>query len=303
MKMKKLNFDVLCIGATSYDLTFQVNEHPKPDSKEVANTFVKCGGGPAANASVCVARLGGAAAFAGYLGNDLFGQEHYKELQNEGVNCHFVIRGNKATPVSSIISKPNGDRALVNYKEYNSMLSSDLIDLSIVNPKVILFDGHEPEVSIHLVNESKQFNIKTVLDAGSLHNGTNELSSKVDYLVASQKFASQISSSEDINEMLNALEKINSKVFITLGGNGVVWSVDGERGKKKAFNVNATDTTGAGDAFHGAFALALAKEKSLSDSIEFASGVAALTCTKLGARIALPYKSEVDKFIETRRNA
>ncbi len=127
--------DVLCVGAASYDFVFRVDHHPKPDEKTSADAFVRCGGGPAANASVMVSRMGMKSAFAGYLGDDLFGGLHLQELQSAGVNTELVVRGEYPTPVSSVIVKPSGDRSLVNYRSAGSVLPGDRIDFSAIQSK------------------------------------------------------------------------------------------------------------------------------------------------------------------------
>ncbi|MEY3879642.1 MAG: hypothetical protein RIQ94_437, partial [Pseudomonadota bacterium] len=81
-----MNIDVLCVGHASYDLVFSVDHHPTADEKIVAEDFLGCGGGPTANAAVTVARLGFKSAFAGYLGQDIYGEKHYQELLESGVN-------------------------------------------------------------------------------------------------------------------------------------------------------------------------------------------------------------------------
>ena len=87
------NIDVLCVGATSYDFVFRVKHHPGSDEKTTADTIIRCGGGPAANAAVTVARMGLRSAFAGYLGADIFGQLHLEELKAVGVDTGLVVRG------------------------------------------------------------------------------------------------------------------------------------------------------------------------------------------------------------------
>ena len=181
--------DVLCVGATSYDFVFRVDHHPGPDEKTAADAFIGCGGGPAANASIMVARMGLKAAFAGYLGSDLFGRLHLEELQAAGVNTDLVVRGESPTPVSGIFVKPSGDRSLVNYRSPDAVLHPECISVSTIRSRVILFDGHEPEFSLLLLREARTRGIKTVLDAGSLNRGTALLFDKVDYPVCSERFA------------------------------------------------------------------------------------------------------------------
>lgn len=292
------NIDVLCVGATSYDFVFWVQHHPKPDEKISADTIVRCGGGPASNASVMVSRMRLKSAFAGYLGSDLFGRLHLEELHSAGVNTEFVIRGDFPTPVSSVIVKPTGERSVVNHRLADSTLHHDRIDFSSINPRVILFDGHEPDLSFSLLNYARAKGIITVLDAGSLNKGTSELFDKVDHLVCSEAFAYEFSGTSSPD---SAVEKIIShapSVVITLGKNGLIWkNADGE-GRIPAFPVDVKDTTGAGDVFHGAFAGCLAKETEWNETLLYSSAAAALCCTKLGARTGIPEGVEVKKFLK-----
>ncbi|NOT85392.1 MAG: hypothetical protein HOP02_11570 [Methylococcaceae bacterium] len=141
--------DVLCVGHAAYDLIFSVAQHPGVDEKIVATAFSEAGGGPAANAAVAVARLGYQAAFAGFLGEDVYGEKHWQELRQNGVDTRWIIRGTTPTPLSAIIVKPDGKRALINYKGACKALAADSIDFSSIQPKVILFDGHEPYILCH----------------------------------------------------------------------------------------------------------------------------------------------------------
>jgi len=282
--------DVLCVGHASYDLIFSVPYHPAADEKIVASCFSGCGGGPAANAAIAVSRLGLKAAFAGYLGQDLYGDKHWQEFIEEKITTKLIVRDLNPTPLSSIFVKPNGKRSLINYKGETRALPAGSIDFSSVNPKVILFDGHEPQVSLDLLELAQKKSIPTVLDAGSLHEGTEQLMDKVDYLVCSEKFARQFAEHEE--KALNLLAKISAHVVITLGERGLIWKCGDEQGKQPAFSVAAVDTTGAGDAFHGAFSAAVAMQMNWIDSLRYASAAGALCCTKIGARPGLPALNE-----------
>ncbi len=290
-----MDVDVLCVGHASYDLIFSVSEHPNADDKISADNFLSCGGGPAANAAVTIARLGFKAAFAGYLGSDIFGEHHYQELIKESINTQLLIRANNPTPLSSIIVKPNGKRALINYKGDTHALSSDAIDVTTLRSKVVLFDGHEPHISLSLIKHLQKEHIPTVLDAGSVHEGTLNLMDKVDYLVCSEKFAIQFAGNE--RTALAKLAKLSPNVVITLGERGLIWQRDQETGYLDAFNIDCVDSTGAGDAFHGAFAAALTTHKNWLEILQFASAAGALCCTKIGARVGLPSKAEHQAFL------
>lgn len=295
MSKYSIDVDVLCVGHACYDLVFSVDKHPQSDEKVFANDLLGCGGGPAANAAIAVSRLGLTAAFAGYLGNDLYGEMHLDEFKGHHINTQLVVRGLSPTPLSSVIVKPDGKRALINYKGATKALSKDAIDFSLVKAKSILLDGHEPNISLSLIKHAKHTNIPTILDAGSLHEGTSKLLSKVDYLVCSEKFACQYAG--DVQTALLKLAKQAPMVVITLGEKGIIWRRDKEEGALAAFSSEVVDTTGAGDAFHGAFTAAVALGMDWPDILSYASAAGTLCCSRLGARQGLPWRDEHSKFL------
>lgn len=290
--------DVLCVGHASYDLVFSVPRHPQADEKIFADAFLACGGGPAANAAVLIARLGLRSAFAGYLGNDLYGDSHAAEFADEGVDTTWLARGTPPTPLSAILVKPDGARALVNYKGETRVLAEDAIDFSAMRPQVILFDGHEPLLSLPLVQSAREAGIPTVLDAGSLHEGTQNLMGKVDYLVASEKFAAQWLGSLDEQAALAGLAELAPVVVITLGESGLIWRKEGESGSLPAFPVQAVDSTGAGDAFHGAFAAGVAMGMEWDELLRYASAAGAWCCAHAGARPGLAKQDDLLAFLK-----
>lgn len=296
---KLIVVDVLCVGHASYDLVYSVPHHPGEDEKMVAVGFLSCGGGPAANAAVQVAKLGLKSAFAGYLGNDLYGEIHKQELINHSVNVDKIVRGSSPTPLSMVLVKLDGKRALINYKGETKPITENAVDFSSIKAKAILFDGHEPHISIPLAKAAKAQGIPTVLDAGSVHEGTLALMGKVDYLVCSEKFAWQFTSHEET--AINRLAELSPNVVITLGERGLIWQQGKSRGALSAYPIKVVDTTGAGDAFHGAFAAGLALGLAWDTVLRYASAAGALCCMKAGARLGLPsYREHKELFNKVR---
>lgn len=294
--LPSINIDVLCVGHACYDLVFSVSQHPKSDEKIFADDLSGCGGGPAANAAIAISRLGFSSAFAGYLGQDLYGQMHLQEFIDHHVDTHLLVRGASPTPLSTILVKPDGKRALINYKGATKPLTNNAIDFSSIQTKVILFDGHEPQISLTLVEFAKQKGISIVLDAGSMHEGTSLLWNKVDYLVASEKFALQFS--DNVQTALALMAEKSPAVVITLGEKGLIWQRGLQTGALSALPIKAIDTTGAGDAFHGAFAAAVSAGLDWSSILDYSTVAGALCCTKMGARQGLPWKKEHDKLVD-----
>ncbi len=289
--------DVLCVGMAAYDLTFSIGFHPAADEKVKASTLVGSGGGPAANAAVTVSRLGYSTAFAGYLGRDPFGEAHLAELAEMGVITDLISRGPIRTSLSAILVKPDGRRTVVNFQEQKPWLAEGYQELLSLEPRVILFDGHEPLLSLPLARLARQKRILTILDAGSVHQGTVELSPLVDYLVCSEKFAHEFTGECDESLALTALASYSANVIVTLGERGLIWQNRSGRGRLPAFMVETVDSTGAGDTFHGALAACIAIDLPWLESLEIASAAAAISCTKIGARPGIPTMAEVRSFL------
>lgn len=293
-----MQVDVLCVGHASYDLVFAISHHPGEDEKCVATDFVACGGGPAANASVAVARLERKSAFCGYLGNDIHGEAHFRELVGDGVATDLIRRGPLPTPLSAVLVKPDGKRSLINYRGQTLPLAGDAIPLDRIQAKAVLFDGHEPHLSTHWMDWFRRQGAATILDAGSLHAGTRSLMYEVDYLLTSRKFATQWLGDDNPWMALGELAQNSSAVVITLGEEGLIWQRGDTRGHLPAYPVKAIDTTGAGDTFHGAFAACVAEGMEWEEALRFASAAAALCCTRMGGRPGIPARAEVEALLQ-----
>jgi len=301
LQSRKPALDVICVGHACYDLVFNVPKHLEADEKGQADQLHCCGGGPAANAAIAIARLGLSVGFAGYLGIDVFGERHLQELVDDQVDTSQVMRGPEPTPLSVVMVKPDGRRSLVNYRTRRFYMDAGQVNLPTPAPKVMLFDGHEPHAASALI-DAKPRETQTVLDAGSVHAGALKLMQRVDYLVASEKFACQYAETSDARTALDVLARqAGCSVVITLGARGLVWQHAGKRGACPAFSISAVDTTGAGDAFHGAFAAFLAQRRPWYDVLRSASAVAALCCRKMGARSGMPDQKMLQRFLERRR--
>ena len=297
MNAQRDEIDVLCVGTAAYDLIFSVDAQPGADEKLPATDLARCGGGPAANAAATVCRMGHSAAFAGYLGRDPFGDENLRELEAAGVCTDLIVRGPASTPLSAVMVKPDGRRSLVYFRGAAGHLPEDSIDFSKVDPKMILFDGHEPLISTPLAESARRQGLPTILDAGSVQQGTVELVRLCDHLVCAQKFAIDYTGADTEDEALDRLTGLAPVVVITMGDRGLIWGKGQARGRLAAFAVDAVDTTGAGDVFHGAYAATLIDGMEWRATLHYASAAAALCCTKMGARLGIPTRQEVEDFL------
>ncbi len=294
---EKKQVDVLCVGIGCTDLVFGVDHHFGQDEKGFASSFISCGGGVASNAAVAVARLGYRAAYAGYLGDDHYGEEHLQELTGEGILTDWVSRGEWPTSLAVLLVKPDGSRTVINYRFNRQYLKEGSIAFQTCEPKAILFDGHEPNISSPLTEYAREHGIPTLLDAGSFHTGTQTLMNKVDYLIVSEKFARDCTSETDEEKAIEKLNRDHAAVVITLGERGLIWKKNGATGRFSAFRIHCVDSTGAGDAFHGAFAAGLVGGMEWGSLLRYASAAGALCCTQLGGRPGIPTREAVEQFL------
>ena len=276
--------DILCISQACWYLNFHTECFPRTDEKTHAHTLISEGGGPAANASYCIASWGGKAAFVGSFGKDHFGQKHLYDLKSAGVNVSRTLNSNTDTSVSSIWVNGEGSRSIINYRDGKE--TNDL-DVSGFEPTCLLVDGHEHSASLKALQEYP--NVPSILDAGSWREETKNLSEKVTYLIASNAFAKDASGSENPEDWIKCLSPNAPYMAITNGPTGVYWKdpkcLEGHIEAAQAF---AIDTTGAGDIFHAAFALEIASNHSFYGCLCWANAVAGLSVSQYGGRTSCP---------------
>jgi sulfofructose kinase len=298
--------EVLAIGTTCYDLSVFVDDYPPENSKVEIHEMLEGGGGPAANAAYLLSRWGVKCAFAGLLGNDSYGQRILAEFADAGTNLALLeMQAGYATPVSIVlVNSRNGSRTIVNRKARLATADWSPAQIAQVQPQVLLFDGHElkaSRVALDLFGGAV-----AILDAGSLRPGTQELAARVNYLVASERFALQITGLADLGkpdnwreclERLRAIAQPEAKIIVTLGEKGLIFEVDGNCCHLPAYPARVVDTTGAGDIFHGAFAYGVLKNLRLEQILKLASMAGALAVQKRGGRQSTPSLADVRKAL------
>jgi sulfofructose kinase len=298
--------DVLCVGHVAWDISACVAEYPAENSKCEIGALLECGGGPAANAASLLASWGASCALAATVGSDAYADRVLDELSRAGVDVSLVRRSPAdPTPVSIIlVNRQNASRTIVNRK---APVAADPCRIArrpawAEAPKVLLFDGHEIGASLDAMAVFPD--ARTVLDAGSARPGAVELARRVDYLVASERFARQLSGVPDLRSRpqqaaaMRALWEHNGRpVVITCGERGLFYGTGDDFRHLPAFAVSAIDTTAAGDIFHGALAYGLLKGLAWEDVLRLAAAAAALSTTARGGRTSIPPLAQVEEFL------
>lgn len=199
----------LCIGHLSYDITLPLAGFPRENNKYQIDQALESSGGPAANAASLLALWGIDTTFLGAVGCDSYGEKALSDLQQSGVDISLVKRSKEgSTPLSIIlVNTQTGSRTILNRKG-GSFLSreeaSTFIDSLLRNPpNLLLFDGHEPEASLAALEYFPE--AISILDAGSLRRGTELLAPRVDYCIASERFAREVAGTAPCSTPLQAV--------------------------------------------------------------------------------------------------
>lgn len=296
---------VICVGITVIDYIFKVSKIPNKPIKNFASEYYISGGGNAATAAVALSRAGGDAVFWGSIGDDYNGELILKELSDFGVHTQDVIRIPEArSSVSSILIDKNGERLITNYTDPKLISESGMIPIDKLNDaNAVLIDFRFYDGAIKVANRAKKIGIPVVLDADLTPDGINEeIISKSTHVLFSKPALDEFSRGQPIKSALNSIREINNGwVGVTDGSNGTYWLEDNILKNLPVFKVNTIDTLGAGDVFHGVFALFLAEGKSEEKSIIFASAAASIYCARTNGRESIPNREEIDNFIKNKK--
>ena len=296
------DFLVVGVGLCALDYISIVEKFPGPDEKHDAMKFSRQGGGPIPTALCAISNFGEKAAFIGKCGKDHEGKLIEAELERFGVDTRgMVLDTYSRTPRAFIwVDSKTGARSVVlDRTEIADLTPKELDKELIASCRFLHIDGRESTASMYAAEIARENNAEVVLDAGSPRENIHELLPLVDYMVVSKTFAEKYTQEKDPGKAAMKLLGLGFKaVVITLGIKGVICAAEGVFFHQDAFKVNAVDTTGAGDVFHGAFIYGLGREWNLEEIVEFSSAAAAMKCSKIGGRHGIPTVDEIVQFIE-----
>lgn len=291
---------VICLGLSALDHIWRVDALLTGGiSEKIKAADYRCiGGGMAANASVAIARLGGSAEFWGRGGDDAAGREMRRGLASQGVqvDCFRLFPGGRSS-VSGLIVDATGERQIVNFRgdtpEDPSWLPLD----SVAAAACVLADPRWVSGARALFAAARAANVPTVLDADMAEKDVfEELLPLTDHAIFSEPSLARFTT-ENVARGLEMVAAYGCRVAgVTQGAEGVTWRVEGVTRHRPASRIEVVDTAGAGDVFHGAYALAVGARLSVPRSMSFASAAAALKCTRLGGRDGIPTLQECLDF-------
>ncbi len=295
---------ITCVGIAVADLVFSLEAPLVPGGKNLAAARRMVGGGPAANAAVTVALLGGVARLVTKLGDDATGDSILEELASFGVETTGTRRvPGVASPLSGVIVEPNGERTIVNHTDARLVDGNDTVTADeLRGSAAVVVDVRWLAGAQAAIREAKTLGIPTVVDVDlTVGDVPADIVTAATHLVFARPALQRLAGTSDVDEALRTVaRRTDAFVAVTLGGDGVRWVEDDSIGSLPAFDVDVVDTLGAGDVFHGAFALAIVDGRSITQAMRFASAASALKCRTAGGRAGIPRRTDLDQFLESR---
>jgi|LSQX01.2.fsa_nt_gb sugar/nucleoside kinase (ribokinase family) len=297
--------DIVGIGAAVYDILIVCDSYPAEDTKLKANRTKQSGGGPCATGLVAASKLGAKCGYIGVLSDDAGGVFLQQDFNKYNVAMDGIKIENGYSSFCSyvIINEKKSTRTCLFYRGDLPELSLDEKQKDMIkNAKILMVDGNELNAAIEAAKCAKENHTKVLYDAGGMYEGIDQLLPLADILIPSEEFALKYTGSDNAQDAAKKLFDMfrPDVVVITCGKQGGVLYDGIKLTHYPALEVEAVDTNGAGDVFHGAFAFAQVKGYDYYKSCIFSSGVSALKCTRLGAREGAPTYSETINFLKHR---
>ncbi|WP_195937930.1 ribokinase [Romboutsia sp. 1001713B170131_170501_G6] len=298
--------NICVIGSLNMDLVVNVEKMPKAGQTLLGSNFKEVPGGKGANQAVAMARLNGNVTMIGKVGNDSFGETLVNSLKKDNINTNYIQVAEGPSGVALITVDKNAQNSIVVAPGANYKLTKEDIDKNIdaiKNSDIVVVQLETPLETIkYALKKAKELGKYTILNPAPAVVLEDEIIENVDLLTPNEtelEIISQksISNEEDINECAQIMiNKGVKELIVTLGSKGSLYINKETSMFKKAYKVEAIDTTAAGDSYTGALAVAIANGKDMEYAMDFASKVGALSVMKEGAQSSLPTLIEVENF-------
>lgn len=298
-------FDAVGFGLNAVDHLIVVPEYPAFDTKMRLIEHKQSAGGQTATAMVALRRLGLKTAYAGRFGSDPEGQFGLKSLIDEGVACEFaeVIEQARNQIAFITIDARSGERTIVWDRDDRLAYKAEEAPVEF-GPmgRVLHLDAHDPPACVRMAQAAKEAGTIVSADIDNVYEGLFDLLPLVDILIGSKEFPYRVTG---IADQRAALVELHARfgcpvVGMTIGAAGAVIYCEGQFIESPGLPAPGAcrDTTGAGDAFHGGFLYGFLTGEDLETSLKLGNAVAAMKCSALGARTALPTRSELEGFLK-----
>jgi ribokinase len=305
---------IIVVGSVNTDMVVKGDRIPTPGETVTGGQFVMAHGGKGANQAVAAARLGAEVILVAKVGDDVFGEESIENFRREGISTEFILRDpRRATGLALILVNTEGENSISIAPGANFHLAPDEVEQALerIGPAdVVLLQLEIPlEASRRAAEFAHAVGACVILDPAPAAPLDDDFIQQVDYLTPNESEA-QLLTGQKVDNDASARLAVNSllgqgarNVILTLGAAGVLSGNSQEMRTFSSPSADVRDTTAAGDAFNGGLAYALASGEPLDRAITYATRVAALAVTKLGAQPSLPTAEEVQEFVAATRSS
>jgi len=297
------DFDLVGVGLNATDTLILVSHFPAYAGKAPILHEILSPGGQVASALATVAHLGKRVKYIGTVGDDERGRIQIESLRETGIDLSDVeVRRNCPNQTAYIvIDQSTGERTVFwSRPDCLRLTPESITPEKIAGARMLHIDGHDTDAVAKAAAIARSLSIPVSVDIDTVYPGFERVLANIDYFVASSEFPTLWTSERD---PFRALERMQEEYRIqvaamTLGAHGALARVDGKFIYSPAFVVNCVDTTGAGDVFHGAFCYAVLEGMPMRETLEFSNAMAALNCTRIGARGGIARADEARALIE-----
>lgn len=297
------------VGSLNADLVTEVPRIPLVGETRQSTALRRSAGGKGANQAVALARLGAMVDMVGRVGDDAEGRALLAKLAEAGVSArHVAVVPGEPTGLAIVMVDADGDNAIVVVPGANATMGPASVlaaRAAFTGCDLVLAQLETPLSAVDAaLRRGAESGALVVLNAAPARPLPDELLALVDVLVVNEHEALEMAGCRDIEAAATTLQRRGaSAVVVTLGAEGALMRRGDERLRAAGFPVRPSDTTGAGDCFVAALAVALAQQRPPAESLRFANGAAAVAVTRHGAQDAMPTRDEVEQFLGARSTA
>ncbi len=302
---------IVVIGSSNVDMLMKMDRLPEKGETVPNAVFYQAFGGKGANQAIAAARSGGDVAFITCVGDDSFAKEMVRNFKLVGINTEYVFSETGiASGTALIMIGENGKNYISVAPGANYRLTPQYIDTveELLKKAEILVLQYEilPETLGYILQKADEHNVRTMLNFAPVRDIDRSILSKVSILVVNELEAKMLTgitvdTQKNLKEATKFLLQFGvENVVLTLGAQGSIVASKGSESHIPAFEVEAVDTTAAGDTYCGCLATALTEGKTIDQAVVFASAGAAISVTKMGAQPSAPERKEIDSFLNTK---
>ena len=297
---------IVVVGSANTDMVVKTERIPGPGETVIGGEFMMAAGGKGANQAVAAARLGAQVTFVGRLGSDVFGDQAIAGYEAQGIDTRYVVRDEHvASGVALIFVDARGENSIAVASGANARLTPVDVEHAkeaIASADVLLVQLEVPIDAVRRAIElAHRAGVCVILNPAPAKEIASDLLARVSIATPNEhEIRVVVGESDQEKAIARMLEAGTETVLVTLGPRGVLWAAQAGRQSVPAFQVEAVDTTAAGDAFNGGLARALGRGLEMAQAIRYANAVAAISVTRMGAQPSLPTGDQVDDFLRAR---